>query len=332
MLYFCGMRSFPNPRRNMFPATALITVGDDIVWTEYIDPDWAKENNVSPRGASYKGVAVEVHEDHAIATFGGRLDNTTHFVDVINKDGKVTHEAIPPYFEEGIGELVRVEDPRKSYWFTLTATKIFEDKLGLPPINPGKFRDLLDFADTDIELWSYLASLTNGHPHLTDEVVNFILGPLAATLKERSGNPEKGGVILGFRDRDKIVPEDAVVEMFEAIAMGLVPKSIRKELDAFMVREFITKLEETEADYRHWAIRMVFWDKMAELMEGVLAAASVDIGAMVDKVLADNPKQAAAIKDDPKLIGWCMGQVMRASPTKLDPNEVRAVIENKIAP
>ena len=325
------MRSFPNPRLNIFPCTALISAGDDIVWTEYIDPEWAKANNVSPRGKSFKGVAVEVHEDHVIATFGGRLDNYPVAIDVVDKDGKKTRTVVGPYAEEGIGELVRVEDPRKSFWFSLTPTKIFEDKLGLPPINPGKFRDLLDFADTDIELWSYLASLTNGHPHLIDEVVNFILGPLAATLKERSGNPEKGGVILGFRDRDMIVPEDAVVEMFEAIAMGLVPKSVRKELDAFMVRDFLTKLEETDADYRHWAIRVVFWEKLTELMEGVLAAAGVDIGAMVDKVLADNPAQAEKVKDDPKLIGWLMGQVMKASPTKLDPNEVRAVITEKIS-
>ena len=324
------MRSFPNPRLNMFPCIVLIRAGDDIVWTEYIDPEWAKANGVSPRGKSFKGVAVEIHEDHVVATYGGRLDNYPVAVDVADKDGKLSRTVVGPYPDEGIGELVRVEDPRKSFWFSLTATKIFEDKLGLPPINPGKFRDLMDFADTDIELWTYLARLTNGHAHLTDEVVNFILGPLAATLKERSGNPEKGGVILGFRDREKIVPEDAVVEMFQAVAMGLVPKSVRKELDAFMVREFASKLEETEADYRHWAVRMVFWKKLGELMEGVLAAANVDIGSMVDKVLADNPKQAAAIKDDPKLIGWCMGQVMKASPTKLDPNEVRAVITEKI--
>lgn len=315
----------------MFPATVLIKPGDDIVWTEYIDPEWAKANNVSPRGKSYKGVAVEVHEDHVIATYGGRLDNYPVSVDVADKDGNITRKVIEPEPEEGIGELARVEDPRKSYWFSLPATKIFEDKLGLPPINPGKFRDLLDFADVDIELWTYLASITNGHPHLTDEVVNFILGPLAATLKERSGNPEKGGVILGFRDREKIVAEDGVVEMFRAIAMGLVPKSIRKELDAFMVREFNAKLEATDAEHRHWAVRIVFWEKMTELMDGVLAAAGVDIGAMVDKVLADNPAQAAKVKEDPKLIGWLMGQVMKASPTKLDPNEVRAVITEKIS-
>lgn len=325
------MRSFPNPRLNMFPCTVLITVGDDIVWTEYIDPEWAKANGTSPRGKSFKGVAVEVHEDHVIAAYGGRLDNTPVTIDLADKDGKITRTVIGPVAEEGIGELVRVEDPRKSYWFSLTATKIFEDKLGLPPINPGKFRDLMDFADTDIELWTYLARLTNGHAHLTDEVVNFILGPLAATLKERSGNPEKGGVILGFRDREKIVPEDAVVEMFEAVAMGLVPKSIRKELDAFMVREFAAKLAETDAEHRHWAIRMVFYAKLEELLEVVLAAASVDIGAMVDKVLADNPAQAAKVKEDPKLVGWLMGQVMKASPTKLDPNEVRAVITEKIS-
>lgn len=330
------MRHFPYPMDNRFPVTTFIAPGDEVVWSNARPP--AEEKAMKEAGTyepreNFKGVAVEVHEDHAIVDMQG--------------------------------ETVRVDDPRKDYWFTRTPTSIFYDVLGMPEINAGKLRDLLDFGDSDIELWNYLADLTRGHRHLADEVVNFILGPLAATLKAKSSDPTKGGRILGFRDREEVVSQEALEIMFEAVALGLVPKSVRKELDAFMVGELGERVAaisfETidpdlqpavmdayrahEGDKERYApllmgvmgmavtrfTRVVFYDKLTELLEVVLAAAGVDIGAMVDKVFSDNPAQAEKAKSDPKLIGWAMGQVMKASPTKLDPNEVRAVIVEKLA-
>lgn len=329
------MRDFPYPMDNRFPVTTFVAPGDDVVWSNafppHVEKAMIKAGTYVPR-ENFKGVAVEVHEDHAIVDMQG--------------------------------ELVRVGDPRRRYWFTRTPTSIFYDVLGMPEINAGKLRDLLDFADGDIGLWHYLADLTRGHRHLADEVVNFILGPLAATLKAKSSDPTKGGTIYGFRDREDVVPQYAVEVLFEAVALGLVPKSVRKELDTFMVAELpervlgisyeavdpditpavVAAYEATQDDEERYApllmgvmdvavkrfTRVIFYEKLSELLEVVLAAADVDIGAMVDKVFADNPAQAEKAKTDPKLIGWAMGQVMKASPTKLDPNEVRAVIVEKL--
>ena len=329
------MRDFPYPMDNRFPVTTFVAPGDDVVWSNafppHVEKAMIKAGTYVPR-ENFKGVAVEVHEDHAIVDMQG--------------------------------ELVRVGDPRRRYWFTRTPTSIFYDVLGMPEINAGKLRDLLDFADGDIGLWHYLADLTRGHRHLADEVVNFILGPLAATLKAKSSDPTKGGTIYGFRDREDVVPQYAVEVLFEAVALGLVPKSVRKELDTFMVAELpervlgisyeavdpditpavVAAYEATQDDEERYApllmgvmdvavkrfTRVIFYEKLSELLEAVLAAADVDIGAMVDKVFADNPAQAEKAKTDPKLIGWAMGQVMKASPTKLDPNEVRAVIVEKL--
>lgn len=329
------MRDFPYPMDNRFPVTTFVSVGDDVVWSNALPPEVEKamkKAGTYQARENFKGVAVEVYEDHAIVDMQG--------------------------------ELVRVGDPRRNNWFTRTPTSIFYDVLGMPEINAGKLRDLLDFGDSDIELWNYLADLTRGHRHLADDVVNFILGPLAATLKAKSSDPTKGGRVLGFRHREEIVSQEALEIMFEAIALGLVPKSVRKELDAFMVGELGERVAaisfETidpdlqpavldayrahEADKERYApllmgvmglavtrfTRAVFYEKLSELLEVVLAAADVDIGAMVDKVFADNPAQAEKARSDPKLIGWAMGQVMKASPTKLDPNEVRAVIVEKL--
>lgn len=363
------MRDFPYPMDNRFPVSTFVSVGDDVVWSNALPPEVEKAMKEAgtyiPR-ENFKGVAVEVHEDHAIVAYRAKPDRKG----LIKRVKKPVSNPVEFEYEEyripdpiPDGELMRVGDPRKDYWFTRTPTSIFYDVLGMPEINAGKLRDLLDFGDSDIELWNYLADLTRGHRHLADEVVNFILGPLAAALKVKSSDPTKGGTIYGFRDREKIVPQYAVEVMFEAVALGLVPKSIRKELDAFMVGEFGEillgiSIDNVDADSRaalldtfpliatddRYAIlyekqmdiafdrfvRVVFYEKLSELLEVVLAAADVDIGAMVDKVFADNPAQAEKAKSDPKLIGWAMGQVMKASPTKLDPNEVRAVIVEKL--
>lgn len=333
------MRDFPCSMNNRFPVTVFVQPGDNVTWSNSLGPEEdkaAKEAGNYVPYESYQGVAVEVYEDHAIVRMTG-------------------------------GDLVRVGDPRKQYWFARPATAIFYDVLGLPEINAGKLRDLIDFGDSDIGLWPYLAALTKGRPHLADEVVNFILGPLAAALKARSSDPTKGGTIYGFRDRDMVVSQYALEVMFEAVALGLVPKSVRKELDAFMVSELgitqvIAAYEEMEPELQtalghaydateideanedkysplltvvtrvqvRRKTREMFYDKLSQLLETVMAAAGVDIGAMVDRVFADNPAQAEKAKSDPRLVGWAMGQVMKASPTKLDPNEVRAVIIEKL--
>lgn len=329
------MRHFPYPMDNRFSVTTFVSPGDDVVWSNARPPEVEKamkEAGTYEAREYFKGVAVEVYEDHTIVDMRG--------------------------------EHVRVDDPRRDYWFTRTPQRIFYEVLGMPEINAGKLRDLIDFGDSDIELWNYLAVLTRGHRHLADEVVNFILGPLAAALKAKSSDPTKGGTIYGFRDREVIVSQYGLEVMFEAVALGLVPKSVRKELDAFMVGELgdrVTEItldsvedpdlrsalmetyEASTAALRYGPLligvmdiavkrrtRAIFYDRLSELLEVVLAAADIDIGAMVDKVFADNPAQAEKARSDPKLIGWAMGQVMKASPTKLDPNEVRAIIVEKL--
>lgn len=365
------MRDFPYPMDNRFPVSTLVAPGDAVVWSNALPPEVEKamkEAGTYQARERFEGVAVEVYEDHAIVAYKAKPDRpirkATKLETAVMDWVKFEYEQVGVWTDPiPDGELMRVGNPAKVYWFTRTPDAIFCKVLGLPTINAGKLSDLMDFADDDIHLWSYLADLTRGRKHLTDEVVNFILGPLAAALKAKSSDPTKGGTIYGFRDREDVVPKFAVVVMFEAIALGLVPKSVRKELDAFMVGELseivgAISIDNVDADSRpalldsfpmiekdpRYAllhllqmqvaldrfIRLTFYDKLTELLEGVLAAADIDIGAMVDKVFADNPAQAEKAKSDPKLIGWAMGQVMKASPTKLDPNEVRAVIVEKL--
>jgi aspartyl-tRNA(Asn)/glutamyl-tRNA(Gln) amidotransferase subunit B len=54
------------------------------------------------------------------------------------------------------------------------------------------------------------------------------------------------------------------------------------------------------------------------------------IEAAVDKIIADNPGQVAAVKDKPQAIGWFVGQVMKATGGKANPGTVNELLRKKL--
>ncbi|MCL4119621.1 UNVERIFIED_CONTAM: hypothetical protein GTU68_003153 [Idotea baltica] len=55
------------------------------------------------------------------------------------------------------------------------------------------------------------------------------------------------------------------------------------------------------------------------------------IEAAVDKVIADNPAQVEKAKANPKLAGWFVGQVMKATGGKANPKAVNEIVAAKLA-
>ncbi|MCH7931064.1 MAG: Asp-tRNA(Asn)/Glu-tRNA(Gln) amidotransferase subunit GatB [Proteobacteria bacterium] len=54
------------------------------------------------------------------------------------------------------------------------------------------------------------------------------------------------------------------------------------------------------------------------------------IAAIVDQIIADNPGQAAAYATNPKVIGWFVGQVMKATQGQANPGVVNEVLRKKL--
>lgn len=54
------------------------------------------------------------------------------------------------------------------------------------------------------------------------------------------------------------------------------------------------------------------------------------IEALVDQIIADNPDQVAQVKDKPKTFGWFVGQTMKASGGKANPQAVNAILKAKL--
>jgi aspartyl-tRNA(Asn)/glutamyl-tRNA(Gln) amidotransferase subunit B len=54
------------------------------------------------------------------------------------------------------------------------------------------------------------------------------------------------------------------------------------------------------------------------------------IEALVDDVLSKNPDKVADVKNNPKAIGWFVGQVMKASGGKANPQAVNDLLKSKL--
>ena len=58
-----------------------------------------------------------------------------------------------------------------------------------------------------------------------------------------------------------------------------------------------------------------------------------DLGAIekaVDEIIAANPDQVAKAKENPKLAGWFVGQVMKATGGKANPKAVNELVARKL--
>ncbi|MEA1941659.1 MAG: Asp-tRNA(Asn)/Glu-tRNA(Gln) amidotransferase subunit GatB [Pseudomonadota bacterium] len=54
------------------------------------------------------------------------------------------------------------------------------------------------------------------------------------------------------------------------------------------------------------------------------------IEAVIDQLIADNPDQAAQVKEKPKAMGWFVGQVMKAMQGKANPQAVNEILQKKL--
>jgi aspartyl-tRNA(Asn)/glutamyl-tRNA(Gln) amidotransferase subunit B len=54
------------------------------------------------------------------------------------------------------------------------------------------------------------------------------------------------------------------------------------------------------------------------------------IAAIVDEIMAQNPDKVAQAKAKPTMIGWFVGQVMKASGGKANPGAVNELLKSKL--
>ena len=128
-------------------------------------------------------------------------------------------------------------------------------------------------------------------------VINDLFGRLKKDDKDMSDSPVSAGQLGGILD---------------LIASGDISGKIAKDL-----------------------FEIVYTDggDPAEIVEARGMRQVTDTGAIeaaVDQIIADNPAQVEKAKENPKLAGWFVGQVMKATGGKANPKAVNEIVAKKL--
>ncbi|MBS0332497.1 MAG: Asp-tRNA(Asn)/Glu-tRNA(Gln) amidotransferase subunit GatB [Proteobacteria bacterium] len=130
---------------------------------------------------------------------------------------------------------------------------------------------------------------------------NWVTNDLAARLAA-------GGIEIG---NSPIFP-DAIAELVQLIEENVISSKIAKDVFERM------------------------WNgegRAAEIVEKQGLKQVSDTGeleAIIDRLIADNPGQAAQVKEKPQAIGWFVGQVMKATGGKANPGVINQLLRQKL--
>jgi aspartyl-tRNA(Asn)/glutamyl-tRNA(Gln) amidotransferase subunit B len=131
---------------------------------------------------------------------------------------------------------------------------------------------------------------------------NWVTNDLAARLTA-------GGLDI----EDSPIKPDGIAELVQLIEEGVISSKIAK--DVFE---------------RMWAGE----GRAREVVEKQGLQQVSDTGALdaiIDKLIADNPGQAAQVKEKPQAIGWFVGQVMKETGGKANPGVINQILKAKLA-
>ncbi|HEX4711531.1 MAG TPA: Asp-tRNA(Asn)/Glu-tRNA(Gln) amidotransferase GatCAB subunit B, partial [Phenylobacterium sp.] len=130
---------------------------------------------------------------------------------------------------------------------------------------------------------------------------NWVTNDLAARLTA-------GGLDIA----DSPIGPDGIAELVQLIEEGVISSRIAK--DVFE---------------RMWAGE----GRAREVVEKQGLQQVSDTGALdaiIDKLIAGNPGQAAQVKDKPQAIGWFVGQVMKETGGKANPGVINQMLRAKL--
>jgi aspartyl-tRNA(Asn)/glutamyl-tRNA(Gln) amidotransferase subunit B len=116
----------------------------------------------------------------------------------------------------------------------------------------------------------------------------------------------------GLEIEDSPLKPDAVAELVQLIEENVISSKIAKDVFERM------------------------WNgegRAGEIVEKQGLKQVSDTGALeaiIDKLIAENPDQAAQVKEKPQAIGWFVGQVMKATGGKANPGVINQLLRAKL--
>ena len=165
--------------------------------------------------------------------------------------------------------------------------------------------------DSNYDLYYYLgvASIND----CAEEAMKWIMGHISYELKSRN---------LDFDKISNVIPANVLNNFCLYLKEGLIDRTFSKKIlsELFKYRsKFITPLDNGIKELNEILSRPEF--KQIE---------SNEIYLIIDKIIADNQEQFNKIKEQPKLIQWFVGQVMKESQGKANPTIITEYIRKLI--
>lgn len=162
---------------------------------------------------------------------------------------------------------------------------------------------------------------------------------------------------LAEADTDRLVAERQSADYFEAVAVGRDARTAAN----WVIHDLFGQLNRSDLEIKDSPVSAAALGGLLDLIadgtisgstakdvfkemfsSGGEAAAIVEakglgqisdageIEAMVDGLIADNPGQAAQYADNPKVIGWFVGRIMKATKGKASPGLVNELLRKKL--
>jgi len=169
---------------------------------------------------------------------------------------------------------------------------------GLPAYDAGVL-----VADRDVADYYEACVTAGGGKRDAKAVANWVMGDLAALANAN-----------GLSVAQTHVPPAHVAELVDLIGQSVISGKIAKDVLALMFGE------ERDASPR-------------EIVERRGLKQVTDTGAIereVDKIIAANPDKAEQAKAKPTMLGWFVGQVMKSTGGKANPQSVNELLKSKL--
>lgn len=239
-----------------------------------------------------------------------------HGDEIIVADEKNINTKDDP-FELNIEGILRIEEPwkkrydlddkllsmqlsKKSYkeqcWFVRDPHEVMlEQGFNITKINAQSIADYIEGEYIDTLYWFTAACYDKKQ---ADEIIKWMVGPLKELMIEH---------------------DDVILKSF-AIEFGqFVSKVVDKTITATMGKEVLRRMYEGE--------------KLEEILEDdqFKVTSGDEVEKIIDDVIAANPDQVAEIQGgNEKILGWLVGQIMKASKGKANAGEAKETLKEKI--
>jgi Asp-tRNA(Asn)/Glu-tRNA(Gln) amidotransferase B subunit len=254
------------------------------------------------------------------------------------------HRKIPSdRWEKQAGLVMRLKEP---LWVTWSIQEIFRSHgIEVDKRRAEEFEHLNSESGGLDGIYYAIAACEDG----TDEALKLIMGPIAAYLN-RTG--------LRLQDMPRILPGHYLAGYVAAIKDGRLDRGYAKESLAYLLERgtrFVDPFthhvdalmeldQEQESTWILWlewldqqldtnlSIRMQTPEEVIAEIAGdprFKAADASEVDGIIDAVLASNAEQAAKVQENPKLLQWFVGQVMKAGKGKAPATTVQEKLKQR---